>query len=287
MSSNFNVTEKSNNIIEKTDSQTAVYNGKYSEYEFCISNKMQGYYIITHKTTAKSDLINSQIKILQFSDCTKTLQDIINELNPKSILKKRNINIKKPEQISQFPFEVIEKTKPPFEVIENQNTPNEQNIIDKVSLKGNQAFDNSYEEKLHDAYVYEQALNQAFEYKKFKKVYGPQLQQIEYISDDDMFRFNFGKLIYISQNISDIRLYINKFDENNDGFYFKNFPNNLEYKYGISKDKFFAHFIANLSAREAIDFISTFEFATKNRTTKQILVFANDILVYNDLIFEA
>lgn len=65
----------------KKDTSTAQYQGYFKEYTISSSKNFKGYFIIKDTITSRdgSDLIDENIQLLVFKDCTKTFQNISSE----------------------------------------------------------------------------------------------------------------------------------------------------------------------------------------------------------------
>lgn len=71
------------NSKNKTNEKTAFYQGKFSEYEIFLSKNVHGFYVLTDtiKDRDSSDLVDGNISTFVFSDCKKSFDEIMLNLN--------------------------------------------------------------------------------------------------------------------------------------------------------------------------------------------------------------
>lgn len=127
---------------------TAKYSGKYSEYEIKPSKNMPGFYLVKDliKNRDSSDLINSKIKKIIFSDCIKTFDEIIKGLQNTHKIEEnllhglKNIIDKKPRSLVFSIDEDLSKEVKEESFKTEENTELKNNITTKENKEVEKVF---------------------------------------------------------------------------------------------------------------------------------------------------
>ncbi len=375
----FSISESSGGARQKDDSSVAVYDGAFAEYEFFSPRGMDGYVVVTHKTRGGSDLLAKSVKKLVFSDCEKTLAEVVptrpwegDEIKKPSSNLNSNLNESKANEDSNLNLAPVlnlnsnlniapqnnpnfkpaaakesaddsnlkdetkdlislarisnlnepgpEPKKPAFEIIEEADEPlppeekdfegdffiveeepdsnlkggaqeNTATNLAASNLKlGESKNPNEYfegEDNPLKSFLVDPAHNEA------DKTDGENLAlEFDLASDENDKSqtpgeaYNFGANIAApSVVVRDVKVYIANFDESSDGFYFSHFPEGALYKYSISQNEFFAHFVLpnlNTDRQEIADFLCSLTFRTTNPAPKKFIVLLNDVPYFYD-----
>lgn len=257
----FFIEEGSSNDTIDDSEVTAKYSGKYSEYEIKPSKNMPGFYLIKDliKNRDSSDLINSKIKKIIFSDCVKTFDEMINGLQNSTKIEEnlvdglKNIIYKKPrssvfsidenlsDEHNEKSFQIEENSELKNNIATKENQQVEKNfkqdnlknevIQDNIVILSNQeiTLENMQDDDLNKDYelINLDDLNFPQDDKEIRSTNNIQELYDEYIElenlvygDNELINA-FGKRIKFDSNmINSIVISVNGYDEKNDKMIF-------------------------------------------------------------------
>lgn len=256
--------EPSKNSIDEND-VVAKYAGKYSEYDIKPSKNMPGFYLVKDKVKDRdsSDLINSKIQKIIFSDCVKSFDEIVKnatKISEKNIVSDLKDIILKRSHRKVFSIQEskICDNKIKYDRDQNNNiskfNPNKQSDKTKISLNlKSSECDINLDTK--------------------KNIF------------DKLNKKPFGKSVIIDSNIiNSLIIHINGYDEKNDKIIFDilKIPMSVDYRYAISKNTLEIKILGFLNLQNARELMDSFEYKFANFGNKNIKVSINEVVVYNE-----
>lgn len=307
----FFIEEGPSKSIVSDNEISARYSGKYSEYEIKPSKNMPGFYIIKDKVKNRdsSDLINSKIQKIIFSDCVKSFNDIEQSVSKFSQIQENiakgleNIISKKPHKdifsIEETKEENVSESKKDEEEIldenidiaeileddklEDINLLECENIISNANDICNE--NDSFDLDCNDEFINLDELKQLDE--ECENI-DKDCIDMENFSYDDFYdntnKKPFGKNVIIKAMIvNSIIISVKGYDEKNDKMIFdvSKIPMSVDYRYAISKNTFEIKISGFLNLQDARELMDSFEYSFVS-CGKNIKVIINDVLAYDE-----